>query len=88
MSPGENGKVWMSYSVLLRRLQEGSVDYYFNHPSFKNPKHSEAGSNIFLAKWNGYGCVESAYVVAKLTSGKRVRADFDFCEVVNRGGRL
>jgi hypothetical protein len=42
----------------------------------RNPKHSEAGSNIFLVQWNG-----------KLKSGKRVRADFDFCEVVNRGGQ-
>ena len=53
----------------------------------RNPKHSEGGSNILLVQWNGYGSVERTYVIPKLKSGKRVRADFDFCEVVNRGGQ-
>lgn len=59
-----------------------SVDYYFQHPTFKhNPQQSLPGSTVFLAEWRGYGCVDEAYLIAKLVDGRSIRSDFNFCEV-------
>ena len=59
-----------------------SVDYYFLHKTFKhNPQRSIVGSSVFLAQWRGYGCVDDAYLIARLADGNSVRADFNFCDV-------
>jgi hypothetical protein len=59
-----------------------SVDYYFQHPTFKhNPQRSFPGSTVFLAEWRGYGCVDEAYLIAKLMDGRSIRSNFNFCEV-------
>jgi len=55
------------------------VEYWFDHPSFTNPKKSEAGSSIFLANWKGYGCIPNARVKAFLKNGSTVEAPFDLC---------
>ena len=74
------------YSVWLdlpRRMTDTimRVEYWFDHPSFVNPKRSEAGSNIFIANWRGYGCIRTARAKAFLKSGGVVEAPFDLCEV-------
>src|ERR1700760_4448621 len=33
----------------------------------RNPKQSEAGSNIFLLQWNRYGCIDRTYVIPGLS---------------------
>jgi hypothetical protein len=74
--------IWLNLPEQFRGTL-ASVDYYFLHPTFRNPKHSEPGSSIFLAQWKGWGCIDEAYLIAKTKSGHQIRADFDFCEVVN-----
>jgi hypothetical protein len=62
--------------------QIASVEYYFLHKTFKhNPQRSIARSSVFLAQWRGYGCVDEAYLIARLRSGQSVRSDFNFCSV-------
>lgn len=63
-------------------VQVESVEYYFNHPSFINPKRSIPGSSIFMTEWTGHGCVHDAYLVAKLKDKTRIRANFNFCAVL------
>lgn len=60
------------------------VEYWFNHPSFVNPKRSEKSSNIFIANWRGYGCIEDAKVVVFLKSGQNLEAPFDLCAAQRR----
>lgn len=64
--------------------QIDSVEYTFNHPSYKNPKKSIRGSSIFLSLWPGYGCVPDASLVAFLHNGKKIRAKFNYCDVLER----
>jgi cathepsin K len=73
--------IWLNLSPDYAS-QIKSVDYYFNHPTFKhNPQTSQGGSSVFLAQWRGYGCVFDAHLVAHLKDGSDVRANFDFCQV-------
>lgn len=55
------------------------VEYWFNHPSYSNPKRSVKDSSIFLATWRGYGCIADAKVVAFLKNGSKMEAPFDLC---------
>jgi hypothetical protein len=57
------------------------VEYWFNYPSFANPKRSVKKSSIFIANWNGYGCISSARVTAFMKGGGTLVASFDLCEV-------
>lgn len=62
--------------------QVRSVEYYFLGGNFKNPKRSIANSSVFLAEWKGVGCVPNAYLIARLKDGRNVKAEFNFCKVV------
>jgi Papain family cysteine protease len=61
-----------------------SVEYWFNHPTFRNPKRSVEGSNIFIAKWSGYGCISDAKAIVTLKDGSKVEAPFDLCDAQRR----
>ena len=75
--------VWLelpdSLAAMINR-----VEYWFNHPSFTNPKKSIAGSSIFIAKWQGYGCINDAKVVAFMKDGSKIEAPFDLCAAQTR----
>jgi hypothetical protein len=62
-----------------------SVDYHFDHPSFRSDKHSVSGSNVFFATWTGYGCVDndtSRMTVHLKTSGaKDITVNFNHCKI-------
>ena len=72
------------YSVWIELPEELAeqikrAEYWFNHPSFTNPKRSIKGSNIYIAKWRGYGCISNAKVIVHLKSGGKLEAPFDLC---------
>lgn len=84
-----NGYNVQPYSVWLELPDKlaasiSKAQYWFNHPSFKNPKHSISGSNIFIAKWSGYGCINDAKVIVFLKDGTQMEAPFDLCAVQSR----
>lgn len=77
------------YSVWLELPDEmakriAKVEYWFNHPSYTNPKRSMTGSSIFIAKWRGYGCITDAKVIAFLKDGTKLEAPFDLCAAQTR----
>lgn len=77
------------YSVWLELPEEMAatvnyVEYSFIAPGFVNPKKSLPDSNIFIAKWRGFGCVTEAHVVVYLKNGKKVYGTFDLCDVQNK----
>jgi hypothetical protein len=61
-----------------------SVNYYFYHRTFRNPMLPEADSNVFLANWKGYGCIENAEVKVTLKSGEELAAPFNLCTIWDR----
>ena len=64
--------------------QIASTEYYFYHPTFSNPKKPVADTNVFLATWHGYGCIENAEVKVTLTSGEQLTAPFNLCSIWDR----
>jgi len=64
--------------------QIASTEYYFYHPTFSNPKKPVEDTNVFLASWKGYGCIENAEVKVTLTSGEQLTAPFDLCSIWDR----
>jgi Papain family cysteine protease len=75
--------IWLNLPKELSS-QIDRVEYSFNHPTFVNPKRSVPLSSIFLANWNGWGCVDDATVKAFLSNGRQVSAKFNLCTVVAR----
>lgn len=61
-----------------------STEYYFYHPTFSNPKKPVEDTNVFLATWKGYGCIENAEVKVTLTSGEQLTAPFNLCSIWDR----
>ena len=61
-----------------------STEYYFYHPTFSNPKKPVEDTNVFLATWKGYGCIENAEVKVTLTSGEQLTAPFTLCSIWDR----
>jgi hypothetical protein len=79
--PVSQWSIWLNLPK-DKAAQITSVDYYFHHRSFRNPKTSVKGSSIFITQWLGHGCTHSATVKAKLVDGSEVSADFDYCTVL------
>ena len=61
-----------------------SAEYYFYHPTFFNPKRPVEDTNVFLATWRGYGCIENAEVKVQLKSGENLSAPFSLCTIWDR----
>lgn len=75
--------VWLNLEEpMLSQIE--SVEYYFYHPTFFNPKLPVEDSNVFLATWRGYGCIENAEVKVQLVSGEQLAAPFDLCTIWDR----
>ncbi|MCR9269948.1 MAG: C1 family peptidase [Hyphomonadaceae bacterium] len=75
--------VWLSLEEpMLSQIE--SVEYYFYHPTFFNPKRPVADSNVFLATWKGYGCIENAEVKVVLKTGEELSAPFNLCTIWDR----
>jgi hypothetical protein len=72
--------IWLNLPAGYSK-QIDHVSYKFLDKTFKHPIEANLGSNIFLAQWRGYGCVDKAVLTATLTNGDVVHADFDFCAV-------
>jgi papain like protease/pYEATS domain-containing protein involved in immunity len=64
--------------------QIASVEYYFYHPTYSNPMRPVSDSNVFLATWKGYGCIEDAEAKVTLTSGETISAPFNLCTIWDR----
>lgn len=64
--------------------QIADAEYYFNHPTFYNPKRPVEDTNVYLATWKGYGCIEDASVKVTLTSGEVINAPFNLCTIWDR----
>jgi cathepsin K len=79
--PVSQWSIWLNLPK-SEAAQIKSVEYYFYHPTFRNPKRSIKGSSIFLSQWLGHGCTHKAKVIAKLVDGSDVSSDFDYCEVL------
>ena len=77
--------IWLELPERQRRAIS-AVRYEFYNPTFKSPKYAEQGSETFRARWQGYGCIQDAAIVASTASGE-VRAPFDLCTLW-REGRL
>ena len=75
--------VWLNLDEpMLSQIE--SAEYYFYHPTFFNPKLPVEDSNVFLATWNGYGCIENAEVKVTLKSGEQIAAPFNLCNIWDR----
>ena len=75
--------VWLALEEpQLQQIE--TVEYYFYHPTFRNPQVPVADTTVFLATWKGYGCGERAEVVVALKSGETIRAPFDLCQIWDR----
>lgn len=75
--------VWLNLEAPYLN-QIASVRYYFYHRTFRNPMHPESDSNVFLASWHGYGCIENAEVKVVLKSGEELAAPFNLCTIWDR----
>ena len=64
--------------------QIASVEYYFYHSTFSNPMRPVSDSNVFLATWKGYGCIQNAEVKVTFNSGEAVSAPFNLCTIWDR----
>lgn len=64
------------------------AEYWFHHSSFNNPKLPESGSNSFLAKWRGWGCVNNAEIRVKPKYAGEFRVYFSLCELWRNDGKL
>ena len=60
------------------------AEYYFYHPTFNNPKLPVEDSNVYLATWKGYGCIENAAVQVTLKTGETLSAPFSLCRIWDR----
>lgn len=75
--------VWLNLEPpLLDQIE--STEYYFYHPTFNNPKQPVDDSNVFLATWKGYGCIENAEVKVTLKTGEEISAPFNLCTIWDR----
>ena len=75
--------VWLNLEApMLDQIE--STEYYFYHPTFFNPKRPVEDSNVFLATWKGYGCIENAEVKVTLKSGEQLAAPFNLCTIWDR----
>lgn len=75
--------VWLNLDEpYLEQIE--SVRYYFYHRTFFNPMRPVEDSNVFLATWKGYGCIENAEVKVKLKSGEELAAPFNLCTIWDR----
>ena len=75
--------VWLNLEApQLEQIE--SAEYYFYHPTFFNPKRPVEDSNVFLATWKGYGCIENAEVKVTLKSGTQLSAPFSLCTIWDR----
>ena len=64
--------------------QIDTVRYYFYHRTFRNPMRPVEDSNVFLATWKGYGCIENAEVKVRLKTGEELAAPFNLCTIWDR----
>lgn len=75
--------VWLNLDEeYLNQIE--SVRYYFYHRTFRNPMRPVEDSNVFLATWKGYGCIENAEVKVQLKSGEELAAPFNLCTIWDR----
>jgi hypothetical protein len=75
--------VWLNLEeAQLEQIE--SAEYYFYHPTFFNPKRPVDDTNVFLATWKGYGCIENAEVKVTLKSGEQLSAPFNLCTIWDR----
>jgi|GEM_PF-6049753 len=75
--------VWLNLDQdMLDQIEQ--VEYYFYHPTFFNPKLPVDDSNVFLATWKGYGCIENAEVKVQLKTGEELAAPFNLCTIWDR----
>lgn len=75
--------VWLNLDqAYLDQIE--SVRYFFYHRTFRNPMLPESDSNVFLASWKGYGCIENAEVKVILKSGETLAAPFNLCTIWDR----
>jgi hypothetical protein len=84
---GEGQEKVSEWSIWLNlphayRLQISKVSYEFHHETFHHPIRSQKGSSLFLGSWKGFGCVDSATVIATLTDGSIIPVEFNLCELV------
>lgn len=75
--------VWLNLEA-PQLAQIESAEYYFYHPTFFNPKRPVEDTNVFLATWKGYGCIENAEVKVTLKSGAQLSAPFNLCTIWDR----
>ncbi|MEL6413857.1 MAG: C1 family peptidase, partial [Pseudomonadota bacterium] len=75
--------VWLNLEA-PQLAQIETTEYYFYHPTFFNPKRPVEDSNVFLATWKGYGCIENAEVKVTLKSGTQLSAPFNLCTIWDR----
>lgn len=61
-----------------------SVEYYFYHPTFRNPLRPVEDTNVFLATWKGYGCIDNAEAKVTLKTGETLSAPFSLCRIWDR----
>ncbi len=75
--------IWLELPEAERRAIR-AVRYEFYNATFKSPKHGETDSGTFRAKWQGYGCIEDAAVIATTAQGE-TRAPFNLCALWRQG---
>ena len=75
--------VWLNLEEpMLEQIEH--TQYYFYHPTFNNPKQPVDDSNVYLATWKGYGCIENAEVEVTLKTGEVLNAPFNLCTIWDR----
>jgi cell division protein FtsB len=80
-----SGQRQIHYSIWLdipddRRDEIESVEYFFNHPSFTEPRM--AGDPVtpgFRIEYIGWGCMRQLIITLTLKTGEKKQMDFDMC---------
>lgn len=81
-TPLYNFSLWLDVPD-NRRGEIGSVEYEFNHPTFRQKtQESFDPGNGFRVGYNGWGCLRSVLVKIHLKQGGVQTIDFDMCEAV------
>lgn len=66
-----------------RKKEVASVDYEFDHPTFRQKKQSSSNpKDGFRVGYLGWGCLRSVLVSVHLKDGTTGAIDFDMCEAV------
>lgn len=77
--PKRQYKLWLDVPA-GRQGEISEVEYFFNHPTFRNKiQISKSSNNGFQVGYTGWGCLRRIVITLVLKNGTRKKVDFSMC---------